>query len=200
MVDITTATTSVPLLTNWDIPPGDQIGIQPRGEVVFAGSQIIPALVAGDENRWTLQMDFPRNFHYRVVEALVSVTTDLSVDLNDAEPGMRVLVSSDSPEFQQWSFPLQSVVFPDDSAAFPSSIIIGFLSGSPIVQAFYQPPIPIDSFIDAANGAARLLLTWMNVLPVANAMTANFRFRALQYDQDQLRKFPVHTPVPTIGP
>lgn len=166
---------------------------------MFAGTQAIPALGAGDESRWTLQMNFPRNFVYRLVEALVSVTAGATADFTDPEPGMRVLVSSDAGDFNQWSFPLTTIAFEDDSASLPIAIGIAFTSVTPDLMAFYRPPVPIGSFIDAAAGAARLLVTWMNRNPTSGAVTANFRFRALQYDQDQVRKYPVHTPTPIIG-
>lgn len=200
MVDITTATVSPFLLTTWDIPPGSQVGLQPRGEAIATGLATIPALGASDENLWTLQMDFPRNFHYRLVEASMNAVSDSVADLEDPQNGMRVLVSSDAPGFAAWSFFMAYDQLPNGTDAPDVVARVNFASVTTddSFSSFHSVG-PIDGFIDAANGAARLLSRWLNLNPTTAAIDMSWRFRALVYDQDQVRKFPVHTPTPIIG-
>lgn len=200
MTDVTTSTVPAPLIVNWDIPPGSQVGLQPRGEVIFQGTQVIPALGAGDEGNWVLQMNLPRNFHYRFVEATVSVTSVDAADLLEWQSSMRVLVSSDAPFFQQWNFPMGATEFPNDTTTYSVTSRIQFTGAGATVISYWNPKQPIDSYIDAASAAGRLLLSWFNTSSSATGATSTFfRFRALMYDQDQVRKFPVHTPIPVIG-
>lgn len=201
MTDVVTATVPVADVSFWDIPPGEQVGLQPRGEVVFAGSQTIAALGTGDEGNWTLQMNLPRNYHYRFVEANVTVSTVNAADLVEWQAAMRVLVSSDAPGFVQWNFPMAAIEFPNDTTSYPIQAVTEFTAAGNSVLSYWKPQMEYGSFIDAANGAGRLLLSWFNISASAtNATTTFFRFRALIYDQDQVLKYPVHSPVPTIGP
>lgn len=200
MADVTTTLASSGELTTWDIPPGAQTGLIPRGEIVFAGGDTIPALGAGDESRWLLTMTFPRGFHWRLVEASVQAVSDSAGDLQDPEPGMRCLVTSDAPDFVTWNFALHNDVFYVTGPATGESMQIAFSSQTTNDRmAYYLPHGPMDSFIDSASGTATLAVSWMNINPVTAAIDLGFRFRALCYDQDQVRKHPVHTPTPIIG-
>lgn len=201
MANLTTATVPVPVVNIWDVPPDPQMGLIPRGEVIFADAAVaIPALGAGDERLWTVQMNLPRNFHYRFVEAQVSAFFALPADVESFGSGMRVLVSSDAPGFAQWSFAMVPAWMPSGTANNEYQCIINFTSVTNNLWANWHPAGVFDSFIDAANGSARLLMSWCDVNDTTAALTTAFRFRALMYDQDQVRRWPVHTPFPGIGP
>jgi len=203
MTDITTATVATPEVMLWDVPPDPQMGLQPRGEVIFQGNATIPALGTNDESNWTLQMQLPKNFAFRIVEARVQQFSGSDNDVIDPDAGMRVIVDSDAPRFQQWNFGLSRQIFEDDSTSPVVSARFTFTSASaPEHVSFWNCPYSIDSFIPPTSGTARLFLNWINDGDGApnGEYLMFFRFRCLMYDQNQLFRFPVHSPVPTIGP
>lgn len=202
MVDIVTATVPTPNVRLWKIPPDPQLGLMPRGEVIFTGTQVLPELEAGDNAEWTLNMVLPRNFWFRVVEAMVQTVTDNAGDVLDPDAGMRVIVDTDAPGAVQWNFPLHRVRFFQDSSSPEVHMRIAFQSATEneLMQFWHIPPgIKVDTFVDNSAGSARLFLTWFNDSPLTDPIDCIFRFRLLMYDVEQINQFPVHTPVPVIG-
>lgn len=188
----------------WDVPPDPQQGLMPRGEVLFAGSQTIPAHGTGDESLWTLQMDLPRNFWFRLVDVNMTGVYQSDNDVEEPQPGMRVLVDTDAPGQTQWNFPLRQVDFPEGTASPPIGIRITFKSATENEHmSFFHVPVgvQVDRFIDNSNGSGRLFLSWIDDgAAVTGDIIMSFMFRLLMYDTEQIFKFPVHTPVPTISP
>lgn len=198
MVDVTTATVAEPRLNLWEIPPELVDSPIPRGEVFFEGLQLIPAKVAIDESLWTLQMTFPRNFVYRLIEAQVVVFADTSVPFTDFGVGMTVLVSTDAPQESDWYFALWNEQYYAGSGN--TALQFLFTSADPDYFATFQPQQYIKAPINAGLGAARLFLRWVDITADATlAVTAHYRFRALMFDVEQERKWQMHAPAPIIA-
>lgn len=168
----------------------------PRGEILFAGTQVIPAKINTDESLWTLQCNFPRNWVFRIVELRIWATMDDMAAASDWANGMSCLVSSD--EDSDWMFPIQNV-----SHRFTGTdmaLKFTFISVSPSFIEFFMPDLAVDAPIRTGQGSARLFIRWVdNSGDSTVAVTTFFRIRALMYDVDQDLSWAMHTPVPIIG-
>ncbi len=205
MATVTTSSVDNGQLRNWNVPGASRLrnSIIPRGEVVFAGSDTIPALDALDESNFTLQCNFPRNFWYRLVPEIWVNTFAASGTGGVADPNgaMRVILSSDALGFTDFTFLLHNEdFFVNDAGAFELSGIGVTGVANRVVRPFKPlSGVPSD-LIDAQSDAARLFLNWVDVsTDDTAAILVQWRIRALQYDADQVREYPVHTPQPVIA-
>lgn len=200
MVDVTTATVSNGALRSWATVPRPEVSSVPRGEVLFEGSQAIPVQQAVDESLWTLQCNFPRNFIYRIAECRIWATANGEQPFINFQPGIACLVSTDDPAEVDWFFMLSNRVW-EATSGDQRSFDFTFLSGAVDNMTFFLPEGAIDAPISAAQDAARLFFRWADVTTTTTgAVTASFRVRCLMYDIDQASAWPMHTPLPTIGP
>lgn len=204
MADLTVATVSAVRTTLWSVPtlPQVQWSAIPRGEVLFQGSQVLPAIISDDEQLWTLQCNFPRGFHYRIIESRVNVFAGDFLFFEDHQYAMSVLVSSDAPGMLDWTYGMYSTWLEFRNKASFQTNFDGETNNQ--IMQFHPrlagPGMNDDVLIDCASGAARLFLRWFNGDSTSTGATlAQFRFRALMYDQDQVTKYPVHSPLPTIS-
>ncbi len=203
MADITTATVSNGDLKTWDIPPLALQSIVPRGEVLFQGSQVIPAKLAADQSLWTLQCNFPRNFVYRLVEVRFWAVTDDSTVYDSFSTSITGLVSTDAPDEDAWYFmcPGQTGTSLNALSAVFNIITFLFSSAAQSFIGFYRPVEPVNAPIDVGSGAGRLFFRWADITNDAtDPVTVFFRIRALMYTVEQARSWQMHTPSPVITP
>lgn len=200
MADITTATVAPISMQTWSVIPGlDETWI-PRGEVLFQGSQIIPSKLAADENKWTLQCLFPRNFAYKIAEVRIWALSNGSGPMEDFERQMSALVSSDDEEVDDWFFSMLNEGPLLESPPRNDSFAFDFTSVTLDRMTFLVPAGDLGALIEAGSAAAQLFLQWMDVSTDATtAVTAFFRIRCLMYDISQARYWPIHTPTPIIA-
>lgn len=201
MAVVTTAAVDNGDLFTWDLPPEplptDQ-GI-PRGEVIFQGTDTIPAKSATDTSLFTLQLNLPRNFLYRFTEIQVEAQVTATAVLADFEPAMMCLVSSDAPNFQSFDTVLwnQAKHVVEDISAFQFA-----LAGTNKFMTAFSPLDPdqlAKVVLDANAGAARLFIQWADPsADTTTAVVAIWRARALQYDQEQMHSFGMHNARPTL--
>ncbi len=200
MVDNTVSTVPEGIITQWERPPTPlDNGLVPWGEIVFAGLQVLPIKAAVDQDQWILQMNFERNFHYRVIEFSISVVCPFEDDIIDWEPAMRVIVSSDAPGFVDYNFLMVNQLMSALATSTRESFQSAFAAVTNDTRTQFVAPFLPSGLIDASGGAARLFLNWMNVTGnLSNAVTVGFRMRALIFTTDQARNWPIHTPLPII--
>lgn len=204
MTDLTVATVNPGKMRLWAVPslPAVQWSAIPRGEVLFQGSQVLPAIISDDEQLWTLQMVLPRGFCYRLVESRVSAFADDFTTFEDYQYAMKVTVTTDAPDVDDWSYTMFSTWLEfRDKASYQSDF-----DGETNNQTMdFHPRLATtgmrdDIIIDAASGSAQLFLKWFNGDSTSStAVLTRWRFRALMYDQDQITKYPVNAPAPVIG-
>lgn len=192
MAIVTTTTTPGPITEVWDIPGQEEhhASFIPRGEVSFRGQQIIPALGAGDENHWILDLVLPADFRFRLVESAMHVEADIS-DLTDPADGMQFTLTETSGT-RIWSM---ANAFITGTAA--GYITPGDIAGSNDTATEFTPIGVPSSFI---GSAATVQGIWLNLTPTTGIMIPTFYFRFLMYDVEQTHKHQVHSPAPTIGP
>lgn len=200
MVDITTTTTGIPDIRSWSIPASAEESGIPRGEVVFAGVQTVPAKLAADINRWLLVMVLPRNWVYRLVELQVVGLMEDGEPMQEGQPAMFGQIISDAVNELDWFFTLLNIgqwgavnqdAFPKDFAGQANDIWAQFV---PAFQA-------VDGYtIDSSAGTGQVSVAWMDKSGDASAAwDAHFRFRFLMYDVRQVNFWPMHAPQPIIA-
>jgi len=202
MATVSTSSSDNGQVSTWSIPPGSTPpGQVSRGEVVFQGSDQIPAVGAGDDSLFMLQCNFPRNFIYRVVEWRAWVVGNSEGALEGPEQALTLIVSSDAPDFNDFYALAPMTSWFDGAAGAPVSNLNYVPSAATNDRmSFFKLSQPIDTFIDSNAGAARLFHRWVNPTASTSAFTIYWRIRALMYDVEQLRKYSVHTPTPVISP
>lgn len=196
MAEVVTATTGEGKVSLWETVPRPEFSAIPRGEITFQGNELIPAKAAVDQSMWTLQCNFPRNWVFRLVEYRIWVLSE-ATDV-DWDTAMSCLVSSDAADEDDWFFGIYAT-----KALIGTSPYVNFqfVPADPTFISFYAPLGPIDAAINSGEGSARLFQRWVDFTSDTTvAMNAFFRIRALMYDVDQARLWPMHSPVPTIGP
>lgn len=204
MALVTTASVDNGNLRTWDTP-GGPIGNNnsPVGEVVFQGSEVIPAIGVGDTGLWTLQCNFPRNFVYRIVEYRNWMVGPSAADMNDTQDAWTAIISSDAPDFDDFYIMIASESFWLNATP-GETTLISFVPNASVtndlMKIYSVRGGPPEAPIDANSGAARIFQRAVNDNASSASVTHFWRIRALQYNVDQFERYPMHTPVPTIGP
>ena len=183
-------------LRTWDLP--QPLEGQPRGEVVFQGTDVITAKSATDTTSFTLQCNFPRNFVYRVVEASINAFGPDNGVFADFEDAMRCIVSSDAPDFDDFSavFFNEMHALDVNVASFQHSLVA---TNDFMAQFLLTKPID-GAVIDSNAGAARLFVSWVDASADSTAALNIFwRIRALQYDVAQYNNYAMHNALPRLN-
>lgn len=74
-------------LATWDIPNPIPANAAPRGEMVYRGQVVVPAKDAADQSIWTLTLNLPPNFVYRLEDLHVGVTYLIEQTLEPVDEG-----------------------------------------------------------------------------------------------------------------
>lgn len=197
MAVVTIASTDNGEIRTWDLPA--PLEGEPRGEVVFQGTDAITAKSATDTTNFTLQCNFPRNFVYRVVEASLTAFGTADSVFADFEDFMRCIVSSDAPDFDDFSAVFHNVALPLTSSAGQHSFQHSLVVTNDFMTQFLLTT-PLDGVaIDANSAAARLFINWVD--PSADSTTAVnifWRIRALQYSVEQFNNYAMHNAPPRL--
>lgn len=197
MALVTTTTTGVPQISNWDIPNQaiHHASAIPRAEIQFLGSEDIPAVGVGDTALWQLNMSLPANFAYRLVRGTIHVETDIT-DITDWSLGMRFAITDDTGVHQS-SFinPFWDQVLPAGNGGY---ITQGDIAGGNDIGAEFVPTnVPLGHLFE---GATTGVVRWFNANGNSGASQPSFLFTWLQYDVAQLRNWQIRTPSPVISP
>jgi len=183
--------------TSTDSPPirpyvGPDAGINPVGEIVFSGLEVIPGKSAANESEWTLTLNFPLNFAYRLIYACVDGIASGESEFVDWAPAQRVTVSSAREE--DFSFEMRGAgyVGTPDAESFPITPA-GLLTNA----RFFTPPyLPGQILVDPT-----LALRWMDVsTDTSTDMEARWRFRAHVFSIEQAARFGIHLSQPVVTP
>lgn len=197
-VNITTADAGLP--QNWQSPGGYDLQFSgiPRGEIVYQGSQVIPAKDAADINVWALTCTLPDKFCYKLVETRISATFSDSADGADVEDGVRVVMTDD--DFSD-AFSLGPPPF-FDGLALPSTKGFRFQAGAEfwmLEMARWGTADPPPRFMKAQAAPATIVVNWMDASSDSSAAwTAFWYLRVFTFDISQLNAFAAHYPVRTI--
>jgi len=202
MVDITTAVVDVGTLVTWDAPGGPASrSVVPRGEMRWDGSAVVPSKLAADENLWTLAMQFPGNFVYRLVEARIFQLAATDVPAGKAKT-LTGTITSDAPGEDDLFFQMYNATNRDSDGDF-DAYEFTFTSTAAHMMTFYEPSESwnkLSAPIDAGGDSARIFMRWCDASgTITDACTFFWRFRALVYDIDQARSWQMHTPLPVIA-
>lgn len=204
MATVTTTSTSIAKPIFWDVPPGAELDLTnvPRGEVLFDGSESIPAKDAADVSVWNLLCVLPRNFVYRLVEfRLWALAPDIS-DFTDWDAFMRGSVTPNpdpGPLGAQFFFQLTNKVGVNSAfTVFSYPISTG---GAADNVAFFNTDVKLEPAITCNDGNGEIAVSWLDTTADATGITiAHWRIRALVYDISQYRNYAVHVATPTIDP
>ncbi len=189
MALVTTSIVSGYDYANWNVleggfQPEDSI---PRAEILFTGTDTIPAKILTNESLWTLTCNLPRNFVYRCVEMRLWCTADTTGDLDDFQESMFGLITPDPAP--AWSFLVTA-----ESAAFEYRD-----AATKDVLRYYKNASSIEAPIIAEDDSS-IYMTWFdNSTDATASVVTNWRIRVLQYDIQQYHHYPVHHPIPTIS-
>lgn len=201
MVDITTTTVDQGIPLPFVIPPElrENRTYQPRAEIIYAGTQVIPSKVALDESRWLLTMNIPRNFAYRVIEARFWMSAvGTGVFQNDWKTHLLVTVTSNADNEPAYDIPFNGTLA--QGGELTNDLIPTTFSGDNVWSQYMNSLYSFNAPIDASNGSSTLVASWFDQSgDVTVAVTANYRFRLLQYTIEQLKNGQMHAPVPVIG-
>lgn len=206
MADVTTSAQDNGDLTTWAIPKADTPpifgeGAIPRGEMVYRGSLAIPAKLAADESRCSIQLNLPTNFAYKLADISFAAQGSDSADFTDFEPAVRGLITADQggvSSVQSLFVPLYSdMQYATTNARM--SFQLHFTSNAVDRMVTFSPAYVPGTIIRAETGG-RMSLTWMDVsTDASNEVTAHWYARFLQFDLTQLNSFPIHVATPIIG-
>lgn len=205
MALVTTSLVLTGVLDLWKVPNNITESWIPRGEVVFAGSDVVAAKDAANESEILLQCNFPQSYVYRIqsIDYNVFSSTRAAGGLADLQGGVRVLVSSDALGFTDFSFSMHSAnAFESDGLANPMYSFAASGVTNDNIRPYYPRATNAsseypDTLIDASSDAARLLFALMDISSDATAaLLMQYRVTALAYDIEQVRNWQVHSPMP----
>lgn len=200
MADVTTAAVDGGTVTFWDIPQG-VTGV-PRGEVIYQGSQLVPATENMDTSMFTLTLNLPRNWAYKMMELRVFAQAIDNATFVDYDTGIHVTASTDkdgvsavfSDQFILWNVLSASTAYVSTgrSFVFSNPTDINFTEYARV------PQLP-GYFLDASDGG-RLFLRWCNdTTDDTNAITIGWYAKLYQYSVEQIRSWAVHQPFPQMN-
>jgi len=191
MADQVVLTESIPEIENWDVEDGTRhpYDFVPRGQLLYAGSELLPEKIGGDTLRWTLSMLLPRNFVYRAVELRIWIDAALVATIDDQESSVLAAFTPVGGG-KVWHTELEG------GLAFTSG------GGSMPVHRFYVPRgagFSDPLVVDAPGGTITTHVNNAESDPTEE-FTGRWYCRVLIYDITQFTHAPVHTPSPIIGP
>lgn len=194
MTDITTAVTDSGVLTSWAIPD-EQTGYGgPRGDLVFSGTDVIPALITTNESKWQLTCTVPRGFAWKYASFTCSFTSDDFSDFDDMERGGKMVITMDDQvDERAWFSETRLYNVSVNSNAFD-------FTDTADVFAQFIIPNPPDYFMYPRLADGTIVFTMMDVTTSAtNAMAVRWRMRLLQYTYEQCNSWQAHYPNLILG-
>lgn len=201
MVDVTTTIADSGTMKLWSVPPQQERTWTsiPLAEILYEGTQLVPAKLAADESLLALTLNLPRNNVYRIVEARAWAQSSALSIFNDWAPAVNVLVDPNlvgATGAGTWEFTLDAAPHAPARAAYPFAF-------SSVTNNWTSEFLPaarsvIDSPFQAADGG-RIYIRWADISTDVTAATVfHWRFRCLAYTQEQYDKFGMNSPVPVL--
>ncbi len=208
MAEVVTTTLPTPRIILWERPAEtDRFTHDPAspaipfGEAVFSGIQVIPAKINTNTSKWQLTISLPRGYAYLLAECALWVDST-EVVLDDFEKAMRVLITANPGD--------PNVVFSNGLLLINQMTHFSGTTNKNSVQNnasgaaadFTQFSIPPGAWprspIMCEAGDGTWNLSWFDMSADSSALVnANFRIRFLMYTVEQLRTYPIHSPILT---
>lgn len=197
MTIITTAVVDVGIRRNWTVNPNDLIS--PIAEIIYHGQNAIPSKLSTDQNLFTLELQIPDNFAYRMV--------DLHLQL----AGTQGVVMLDFAGGASFEFNNAGVTERVGQVIVPRAVVdgVGLLEGGGYIKIPGVTNDTVEHFIldqayDEAfvvTSAGQLFLRLNDSSTDATTATSLIHHcRMLQYTIEQFNHAPMHSPLPVINP
>lgn len=216
MTSIVTASVDNGILDTWDIPNPEPVNGAPRGEMVYRGQVEVAAKILTDQSLWTLTLNLPPNFIYRIEELHCSITylVEQTLEPTDEDTGgwqagmfVQVFETENVAGGQAPVLKDQFLLWNQHFAQGANEQVIDnlttgvrFTNGTLALATDFRVPAgqAISSRLINSGGAANIFLRYVDVSDDATvAITIDWFARVQQFTVAQGRNYQIRMATPT---